>query len=71
MEQLLKGIYYMIYGYLNEAQPRRDYLESLISDARNGEYEADALKAYEDEYKRLDYEIQKLSYLAEEVNHIH
>lgn len=71
MEQLLKGIYWTIYGYLNEAQMRYDYLKGLIAAARNGEYEADALKAYEDEYERLRKEIQALSGLAEEVKHTH
>lgn len=69
MDQLLKGIYWTIYGYLNEAQMRADYLKSLIAAARNGEYEEDALKAYEEEYERLGKEIQKLSDLAEEVKH--
>lgn len=71
MEQLLKGIYYMIYGYLNEAQIRRDHLRGLITSARDGEYEEDALKAYQEEYERLGKEIHKLSDLAEEVNHTH
>lgn len=69
MDQLLKGIYWTIYGYLTEAQKRRDYLEGLIASARNGEYEEEALKAYEAEYERLGKEIQKLSDLAEEVKH--
>lgn len=71
MEQLLKGIYWAIYGYLNEAQMRVDHLKGLIAAARNSEYEEDALKAYGDEYERLSKEIQKLSELAEEVNHMH
>ncbi len=69
MEQLLKGVYWTIYGYINEAQKRRDFLEGLIASARNAEYEEDALKAYEDEYELLGKEIQKLSDLAEEVKH--
>ena len=70
MEQLLKGIYWTIHGYLTEAHNRRDYLEGLITSAR-AEFEEDAIKAYEDEYERLGKEIQKLSDLAEEVNHTH
>lgn len=70
MDQLLKGIYWTIYGYLTEAQKRRDYLKGLITSARNAEYEEEALKAYEDEYERLGKEIQKLSDLADDVNHI-
>lgn len=71
MEQLLNGIYYMIYGYIDEAQSRYDYLESLIRDAIRGNYEKDALMAYQEEHERLGKEIQKLSALAEEVNHMH
>lgn len=71
MEQLLKSVYWTIYGYINEAQKRRDFLEGLIALARNAEYEEDALKAYKEEYDRLGKEIQKLSALAEEVNHTH
>ena len=71
MEQLLKGIYWMIYGYIDEAQKRRSYLERLIASARNGEYEEDALKAYKDEYERLGKEIQTLLVFADEVNHMH
>lgn len=71
MEQLLKGIYWTICGYLNEAQMRANYLKGLMDAAHNAEYEGDALKAYEEEYERLGKEIQKLSDLAEEVNHTH
>lgn len=70
MEQLLKGMHWTIYGYLTEAQKRRDYLKVLIAAARNGEYEEDALKAYEDEYERLNKEIFRLTALDEEINNI-
>lgn len=67
MKNLLKGIYRAIYGYIDDAQIRRDYLAGLIIAARSGEYEEDALKAWENEYDRLSEEIQKLSEISEEV----
>lgn len=71
MEQLIKGMYWIIFGYLNGARKRADYLKGLIAAARNGEYEEDALKAYEEEYEHLNKEIQKLSDLAEEIANTH
>jgi len=65
MEQLLKGIYYTIYGYLNEAQKRRNHLETLMTSC-----DEEAMRAYKEEYERLGDEIQKLSDLAEEINHM-
>jgi len=68
MKQLLKGICYTIHGYVSEAQARKDYLEGLITDARNGYYDEEALKAYEEEYVRLEDEISRLLALADEIS---